>query len=341
MSMRDILFRGKLSNDQYGKKSKLEMTHASLFSGIGGFDLAASKLGWTNAFNCEIDPFCRRVLDYHFQDAKGYEDIKTTDFREWRGKVDVLSGGFPCQPFSTAGLRRGKDDDRYLWPHMLRVIREIQPTWVIGENVAGITSMVQPSEEVEVGNSTHLFSENYITREEQRFTLEEILQSLERERYEVQAFIIPACGVGAPHRRDRVWIVAYSNSTRSRDTMRTEQKRTESIREQLKRFKSWSQSFDGLASNSNFQERRRQCEFRQREGEFIGRSIKDAQAQWRKFPAKPPVCGGDDGLSRELDTITFPCWRRESIKAYGNSIVPQIAMVLFSVINQLSNNYQM
>lgn len=99
------------------------MTHASLFSGIGGFDLAAEWAGWTNAFNCEIDPFCRKILKYHFPDAKQYGDIRTTDFAVWRDRIDVLTGGFPCQPFSLAGKRKGTEDDRYLWPEMLRVDR--------------------------------------------------------------------------------------------------------------------------------------------------------------------------------------------------------------------------
>ena len=113
-----------------------------------------------------------------------------------------------CQPFSMAGKRLGAEDDRYLWPHMLRAIREIQPTWVVGENVAGLVTMVQPSEEFEVGGQASLFEENYRTREEQPYTIEEICQGLEREGYSIQPFVIPACAVGAPHRRDRVWLIA-------------------------------------------------------------------------------------------------------------------------------------
>lgn len=116
------------------------MTHASLFSGIGGFDLAAEWAGWTNMFNCEIDGFCRKVLKYHFPNAQQYADIRTTDFTVWRGRIDVLTGGFPCQPFSLAGKRRGTEDDRYLWPEMLRAIREIRPEWVVGENVYGFVN---------------------------------------------------------------------------------------------------------------------------------------------------------------------------------------------------------
>ena len=128
------------------------MKHASLFSGIGGAELAATWMGWENVFHCEISEFPRKVLEYWYPNSVSYEDITTTDFTSWRGKVDILTGGFPCQPFSMAGKRLGAEDDRYLWPHMLRAIREIQPTWVVGENVAGLVTMVQPGEEVEVGD---------------------------------------------------------------------------------------------------------------------------------------------------------------------------------------------
>ncbi len=108
------------------------ITHASLFSGIGAPELAAQWMGWQNLFHCEINPFCLTVLNYWYPNSKAYEDIKTTDFTPWRGCVDVLTGGFPCQPFSTAGRRRGAADDRYLWPAMLRAIRQVQPSFVIG-----------------------------------------------------------------------------------------------------------------------------------------------------------------------------------------------------------------
>lgn len=104
------------------------MTHASLCTGIGACELAASWLGWSNAFSCEINEFCHRVLKYYYPNSKHYENIFGTDFTEWRGKIDVLTAGFPCQPFSCAGTRKGADDDRYLWPEVLRVIREVKPT---------------------------------------------------------------------------------------------------------------------------------------------------------------------------------------------------------------------
>ena len=185
------------------------MTHASLFSGIGGAEIAASWLGWENLFHCEINPFGRRVLEYWYPNSTSYEDITQTDFTPWRGRIDVLTGGFPCQPFSLAGSRKGAEDDRYLWPQMLRAIREIQPRWVVGENVAGILTMVQPGEEVEMGSGSALFDENHLYRTEQQYVIETVCQDLEREGYSVQPFVIPACAVGAPHRRDRVWIIAH------------------------------------------------------------------------------------------------------------------------------------
>ncbi len=188
------------------------MTHASVFSGIGGPEVAATMLGWENLFHCEINPFGRQVLDYWYPNSKSYEDITTTDFREWRGRVDVLTGGFPCQPFSYAGRRRGAEDDRYLWPSMYRAIDEIQPTWVVAENVAGILTMVEQGEVSKVAGTATLFDAfddlrgRYELRE--TFTLQRICTDLESHGYAVQPVLVPACAVGAPHRRDRVFIVA-------------------------------------------------------------------------------------------------------------------------------------
>ena len=188
------------------------MTHASVFSGIGGPEVAATMLGWENLFHCEINPFGRQVLDYWYPNSKSYEDITTTDFTEWRGRVDVLTGGFPCQPFSYAGRRRGSEDDRYLWPSMYRAIDEIQPTWVVAENVAGILTMVEQGEVSKVAGSATLFDafDDLRGRFELRetFTLQRICTDLESHGYAVQPVLVPACAVGAPHRRDRVFIVA-------------------------------------------------------------------------------------------------------------------------------------
>lgn len=164
------------------------MTHASLFSGIGGFDYAAALLGWINIFDCEIDAFCRKVLEYHFPNSVHYGDITKQIFKEWRGKIDVLSGGFPCQPFSLAGQRKGADDNRYLWPQMLRAIREIRPTWVVGENVAGILTMVQPGAEVEVGGQASLFGEDY--RKRVLSVLERFVENVLSNEFQLKAILI-------------------------------------------------------------------------------------------------------------------------------------------------------
>lgn len=195
------------------------MNHGSLFSGIGGFDLAAEWMGWTNVFHCEWAEFQRKILDYHFPNAISYDNIKTTDFTPHRGQVDVLTGGFPCQPFSIAGKRKGADDDRYLWDEMLRAIREIRPTWVVGENVAGLLSMAQPGETVRVETKASLFGEDHETVEtiRQEYVIETICRDLEREGYSVQPLVIPACAVGAPHRRDRLWVIAHRSDAGGQD----------------------------------------------------------------------------------------------------------------------------
>ena len=170
------------------------MTHGSLFSGIGGFDLAAEWAGWENKFHCEWNEFGQRVLNYYWPDAVCYGDITKTDFTVWRGRIDVLTGGFPCQPYSMAGKRLGKEDERHLWPEMLRAIREIQPRYVVGENVPGLIN----------------WSGGLV--------FEEVQSDLEAAGYEVIPFILPAAGVNAPHRRERVWFVAYSESNGSNRT---------------------------------------------------------------------------------------------------------------------------
>ena len=166
-------------------------THLSLFSGIGGLDLAAEWAGIETVGQCEWADYPFKVLCKHWPDVPKWRDIHelTGDsFHERTGlrTVDIISGGFPCQPFSVAGKRRGAEDDRYLWPEMCRVIAELRPTWVVGENVAGIVNMA----------------------------LDTVLSDLEAQGYAARTFIIPACGVGAPHRRYRAAIVAYhANST--------------------------------------------------------------------------------------------------------------------------------
>ncbi len=384
-----------------------QLTHASLFSGIGGAELAAAWIGWRNIFHCEINPFARKVLEYHFPNSISYDDITKTDFSKHLGEIDILTGGFPCQPFSLAGKRRGSDDNRYLWDEMLRVIRQIKPAWVVGENVAGILSMVQPGEETDMGRSSDIFEESHIFRTEQFFTIEQICRDIEDSGYTVQPFIIPACAVGAPHRRDRVWIIAHrtdsgieavqqewTNSVfpvvatplpdsigcNSRCCHREERFLHNDItwnssqnKQQRSKRLSGIGSYGEVITNPNgtrFTRRsaksrgqdcdtpfgtdiffvaerfsgewliadpestgeQRECEQGQREGEFNRRDSSTIPPNWDKFPTQPPVCSGDDGISSKLDGITFPKWRAESVKAYGNAWVPQVALEIFRAI---------
>jgi len=159
------------------------LNHLDLFSGIGGFSLGLERTGGfkTVAF-CEIEPFCQKVLKKHWPDVPIYEDVRSL---EHDGPVDLISGGYPCQPFSSAGKRKGTEDDRHLWPAMFDLVKKHRPRWIIGENVAGHISM----------------------------GLDDVLADLESEDYGCRVFVIPACAVGAPHRRDRVWIVAWDTKS--------------------------------------------------------------------------------------------------------------------------------
>jgi DNA (cytosine-5)-methyltransferase 1 len=423
------------------------MRHGSLFSGIGGFDLASEWMGWENVFHCEWNSFGQKVLNYYWPKAITYNDITKTDFSIHRGSIDILTGGFPCQPYSSAGKRLGKEDERHLWPEMLRAIREIQPTWVVGENVRGLTNW----------NGGLVF--------------DEVQAELEAQGYEVTPFLLPACAVNAPHRRDRIWFVAFnSKSKRNTKVGRIrERKDNESIgicKENIVAFKDtngngWSsnigqsqscerkqwdtctgnnerisinneEAFDAANSDlygcnecdcnnevntsegginalsnidkgdvngnatysngigcynrsDNWQERHicrdkgfteenksewnrrergtreissnatdsqserlqgmhqaRRKDINNRENTEIRRDLTgyDKKNKWTKFPTVSPICDGDDGISDRLDSITFPKWRQESIKAGGNAIVPQVVHQIFKAIEQYETTRQ-
>ena len=430
------------------------MNHASLFSGIGGAEVAASMMGWQNLFHCEIQEFPRRVLDYWFPNSESYEDITKTDFTKWHGKVDVLTGGFPCQPFSLAGRRKGADDNRYLWPQMLRAIRQIHPTWVVGENVDGIKTMVESCKVTQMGRTDNLFEENHLYREESRFTLDKICADLEAEGYSVQPIVIPACAIGAPHRRDRVWIIAHRSDPRAETVQQEGQDGICSARPsphtqcdghspqghgnqraRAKKSKKWknrpqsrprrhgcgktlayalqhrshevhqdhqSQFPDGARTNSLGGQRSsshsyrnggkalqaskglertgrkrdvqpkerstspewtdRHSRLQRHDADTISERLEgmhqswgeESQRQclwrdlarhceegnWRQFPTQSPVCRGNDGIPFDVDslTISFPKWRQESIKAYGNAWVPQVAYEIFRAIEAEEEN---
>ncbi len=330
------------------------MNHGSLFSGIGGFDLAARWMGWDNVFHVEWNPWCRKVLEHHFPNSESFTDVRQFDGSAWRGRVDIISGGFPCQPYSAAGKRLGKDDERHLWPEMLRIIREAAPTYVVGENVRGLTN----------------WSGGVV--------FEEVCADLEAEGYDVWTGILPAAGVGAPHRRDRVWFVAHANGgadvrTPGRhagtgtgeglperhevripdqsgdvwDAADTDCRRLERTIEigrygvNVERQSQFGNAADTDGDGVSRQpvDVRTSKNPRQRRENFAENGhLRDFRG-WESFPTESPICGGNDGISRELDGITFSKWRNESIKAYGNAIVPQVAYQIFQAIQNANEQH--
>ena len=304
------------------------LTHLDLFSGIGGFALAARWAGLKTVQFVEIDPFCQKVLRKNFEGLPIHDDIKTftyaapieNDERE-RGNMGnqtesgegsdssvipgnqydtrlfLLTGGFPCQPFSCAGKRRGKEDDRFLWPEMLRVVSEAKPDWVIGENVAGFINM----------------------------GLDDCISDLENQGYEVQAFVIPACAVGAPHRRDRVWIVAHTESKRSRET-----------RGDCERSTEWTSSTDTThhATDSILQGPQRrgelgESETRRTPAPRSGQDTAGCDRGWNEpwLEAATRLCRVDARVSNRVDRL----------KSLGNAIVPQVAFEIMKSILEVDD----
>jgi DNA (cytosine-5)-methyltransferase 1 len=244
--------------------------HLDLFSGIGGFALACRMVGGieTVAF-CEREPYCQKVLAKHWPTVPICNDIHDLKGTEY-GTVELITGGFPCQPFSIAGKRSGKEDDRFLWPQYLRIIETTRPRWVLGENVAGIVGM----------------------------ELDQVLSDLDGAGYSARAHIIPAVGVDAPHRRDRVWIVAHSKCDGQQDG----------------RAKG-DAGVAGFGKNGKASENI--CPAPTESGGFFGRN---------RWPVEPTVGRVVNGLSTKLD--------RDRLKALGNAIVPQVAAEIIRAMMQ-------
>lgn len=318
------------------------MKHGSLFSGIGGFDLAAEWMGWENIFHCEWNQFGQKVLKHYWPDAISYTDITKTDFSIHRGGIDIVTGGFPCQPFSAAGKRKGTEDNRYLWPEMLRAIKEIQPAFVVAENVHGIINQGRG------------------------LVFEQVQADLENEGYQVQSYLLPACAKNAPHRRDRFWFVAYSPVYSCKYGIRNAGHETQPLQE--KRFNEFKPTSNSGSINSTIPiQQRGQVKAENinvnRSGESrnvtntnggIGckgglhkterkeakryispfDTLNNERGAWHNFPTQSPLCSRNDGLLTGLVGITISKHRVESIKAYGNSIVPQVAFEIFKAIEQ-------
>ncbi|MFX1705078.1 DNA cytosine methyltransferase [Chitinophaga sp. CC14] len=333
------------------------MKHASLFTGIGGFDLAAAWAGWENIFQVEIDPFCRKILARHFPNVKRYNDVKTFNAESYANTINVLSAGFPCQPFSVAGKRKGQTDDRFLWPATMRIISNILPQWIVLENVTGLLSILESESlnEMEV-KTAELYSQDPSFQPEktvlrlQRRIIGRIISDIRAAGYLLPVLsdgtpvivCIPAIAVGAVHRRDRIWIIAHSDQHRKEcnepatvsDFNRDDQIHGEKW--------PWQPGQSGQISKDRPSAH---SDDRYLEGQpKTGDTDKDASksfpqpsgifeyVDWENWPTQSPLCGRNDGLSLKLDNITFSKWRNESLKAYGNAIVPQVAFEIFKAI---------
>jgi DNA (cytosine-5)-methyltransferase 1 len=303
------------------------MKHLDLFSGIGGFSYAVDQV-WDNVEHtfCEIDPYCQQVLKKHWKGAKIYGDIRELiadtermrklqpkgskqDIRERACDCFILTGGFPCQPFSQAGKRKGTSDNRYLWKEMLRVIQLTKPQWVIAENVRGILTI------------------------EQGMVFEQVCLDLEGEGYKVQPFIIPAVAVNAPHRRDRVWFVAYS--VNNNDRGRGEQDR-ETYEISGECGEALYSRLPCRADENNAPDtEHKRPQGGVQPGELIkqgGRENEGWEQNWLTVASR--ICILDDGLPVKLDgfELSKPRHRVERLKALGNSIVPQVAVEIMKGI---------
>ena len=270
-----------------------------LFSGIGGFSLGLEAAGMETVAFCEREPFCQAVLRKHWPDVPIHDDITQLDGKAYRGTVELVCGGFPCQPFSVAGKRRGAEDDRALWPQMLRVIREVQPTWVIGENVTGIIAM----------------------------ELDTVLSDLEGEGYACQTFVLPACAVDAPHRRDRVWVIAYANREGEPDgTIGRAGVVGEASNQSLEGAEKTQRSADSEGLRRDGQAvADAQSKRMERNGAF---RVKEPQPSTRKGlfrcdspRGKPRIWESEPSMGRVANGVPN---RSHRLKSLGNAVVPQV-----------------
>ena len=284
----------------HGLMNKIKIL--DLFSGIGGFSLGfhnASEIFETTAF-VECDKFCQKVLKKNFPGIPIYEDVKEFKPNEENIKPQIITAGVPCQPFSQAGLQRGKDDDRNLWPETLRIIKECRPTWFIGENVPGIVKLY----------------------------LDTILKDLESENYSVRCFNIPAVSVGLKHQRKRIFFVAYSNEGHAQ--ARCERQRGVRKESEGERISSDATSLRETLSDSVSKRGQVRTERRHTTEQLPGGESKERW--WETFSE---ILRGVDGVSHELDKN-----RTNRIKALGNSLCPQIIYLIgLSIMKTYKNNY--
>lgn len=290
-----------------------------LCAGIGGFSLAAHWMGWQTAAFCEIDKFCQKVLAKNFPGVPIYDDVYTFPAESFRGQVGILSSGFPCQPFSQAGKRKGTDDARHLFPQILKIVATVRPTFCVFENVRGLLSI----------ESGQVFAD--------------VISSLESEGYEVITFCIPASAVGAPHRRDRLWIIAnladakIGGLERGGILHRNYNSENGNGRSEFTRSVS---DITGDTYSEHGKEYFGRNQLQETGGKIPSRwNFSSAGHFGNWLEAATALCRVDDGIPGQLDESgrvpaksKTAAGRAHRLKALGNSIVPQIAYEIFKAI---------
>lgn len=282
-----------------------KMTFGSIFAGIGGFDLGLERAGMTCKWQVEVDPFCQKVLARHWPKVRRYSDVRECGQHNLE-TVDLVVGGFPCQPHSTAGKRRGANDDRDLWPEYRRIIGEIRPNWVVAENVPGIRTTI----------------------------LDQVLSDLEGMAYSIGTLVVPACAFNAPHRRDRVFIIANSNSItgRTRGTKSTRFQRSSRIADGGNNVAHANGSWK-LQQEGGIEEQRQRIGDN---GKDVAYSNSARLSQWESKrgdtqPQQPSIIGGGGEIGEWWDAEPrvgrvangIPN-RVDRLRALGNAVVPQV-----------------
>jgi len=290
------------------------MNHLDLFSGIGGFSLGLEKVGFKTIAFCEREEYCRMLLQKHWKGVKIYNDIKKLEAKDIKEPVDILTGGFPCQPYSVAGKQKGTNDDRYLWPEMFRVIKEVKPTFIIAENVRGLINI------------------------QDGMVFETVCSDLESEGFEIQTFIIPAAGVGAPHKRERVWIVGYSKYNGSL-TSKIE-RRDNKINDRAEEGENTTLQPERTSrSGNNVTMENSGCELYERSSirgkdedetrkEITNQHQRSSSTSWRSWEFEPDVGRVANGVPG----------RAHRLRGLGNAIIPKIAEEIGRSIWKITKN---
>lgn len=276
------------------------LTHFSLFSGIGGLDLAAEWAGFETVGQCEWADYPTKVLEKHWPNVPRWRDIRDVTRESVRQRIEdpeitVISGGFPCQPFSVAGKQRGKEDDRYLWPEMLRVIEELRPTWVLGENVVGIV----------------------------RLALDQVLSDLESKGYATIPIIVPACSVNAPHRRERVFILANSRCSLRQRPVTSGTDENEIGKGDANLFERSSEMVSDSSSIG-----------RKKSGDEA-RDISKGKTKWESWTANSinrHIWESEPNVGRVANGISS---RMDRLKCLGNAVVPQQVYPILKAIAEI------